>query len=194
MRISPIKSIIRNLTDQKFTTPVNSGLRIVVTAKNTPGDTAKIVGDVFTLMNRTDVVEAFAGAIIDGRISLEYVVDGIAKITTNTATPNINSSVSMQERIKNFGKTPTATVETPKAPEKPAEKNSEKQEQGVEEPSKEADKGADKAQGGVDTCKQEATDRAPVSEPPKEADKAPEKPAENTPAKPQRKQRQIKLN
>ena len=176
MRISPIKTIIRNLTDQKFTTPINSGLRIVVTAKNTPGDTAKIVGDVFTLMDRTDVVEALAAAVLDGKVSLEYVIDTIATVTDNKETPNINSSVAMQERIKKYRK-PVAIADSINTA-------------GDVVPLAVEAADTAKVTDTPDVDQKPEIESAPAAAEPTE----PAKESEPAPAKPQRKPRQIKVN
>lgn len=104
MITSPIKTIIKNLTDQKFTTPINSGLRIAITANGEKGDTAIISGDVFTMMDRTPVAEALISAILTGKVSLEYVIDRLGKITENSNDPNINSSVTTRDKIAKLNK------------------------------------------------------------------------------------------
>ena len=99
MIYSAIKSIIRNNTDRKFNTPINSRLRIVITPKGEAGDSAIISGDVFTLIDRTTAMEALVNAILDERISLEYVIDKIVSVTPNEAEPNLNSCVAIRDAV-----------------------------------------------------------------------------------------------
>lgn len=182
MTTSPIKTVIKNLTKQKFTTPINSRLRIALAAREDKGDTAIIAGDVFSLMDRTQVAEALISAVLDKRVSLSYVIDQIADITENTGDPNINSSVAIRDRVALYNKdTKAKPVEVKQEP--PA-----KQEETVKE--------------------EPATPPEPVAEPPKQEEtvivaetetrpttpEEPAKPAEpvKEPAKPRK--RQIKVN
>lgn len=99
MITSPIKSIVRNLTDKKYTTPITSRMRIVLDPAGTATDTARIDGDVFTLMDRTVVAEALVNDILANKVSLTYVVDKVATLITNTEAANINSSVTLRDAV-----------------------------------------------------------------------------------------------
>lgn len=125
MIYSAIKSIIRNNTDRKFNTPINSRLRIVITPKGEAGDSAIISGDVFTLIDRTTAMEALVNAILDERISLEYVIDKIVSVTPNESEPNLNSCVAIRDAVakRNGGLKAIEKVNIPVVPaeEKQAE-------------------------------------------------------------------------
>lgn len=114
MITSPIKSIIKNLTDKKYTTPVTSRMRIVLEPKGQAGDTARVDGDVFTLMDRTAVVEALLADVLDKKVSLLYVVDKVAELQENNDTANINSSVTFRDRVTALNKPVSKATQTKK--------------------------------------------------------------------------------
>lgn len=184
MVISVIKSIVKNLTDSKLSISISSHMRLELSPYGTAGDVATIVGDVFTRMERTQAVEAFANLLLDGKAALTYSIDKVAQYCENDGTPNINSGIVIQSRVAeiNKGKRISApSIEIESEPEEVAEAPDKNEEPEVTEPAKVEEQ-------EIITTEAEAPEEAPKKSPEVTEVKAEE------PTKPTRKPRQIKAN
>ena len=175
MIISPIKTIIKNLTSQKFTAPVTSRVRIVITPKGEDGDTAIIRGDVFTLIDRAAVAENLISALLRKDISLTYMVDNLGVVEHNTGEPNIDSSATIQAEVAKLNKKLTKA-------QKPADIVEPTPEVKTPEPRPTKTEEAADTADTSDTANPEVTETAPKAETPQPAEKATRKPRQIKPA------------
>ena len=184
MIISVIKSIVKNLTDKKLSITISSHLRLELAPHGTAGDVASISGDVFTRMERTQVVEAFATLLLDRKAELTYSIDKVAQYCENEGTPNINSGAIIQDKVAeiNKGKRLSAPlIEIESEPEEVAKSVDVNEEPKVEEPAK------------VEEPEIVTPEAAALEDAPKKAQAVAAVKVEE-PTKPARKPRQIKAN
>ena len=113
MTISPIKSIVRNLTGKRFIAIVSSNVRIVLEGKGKPGDTANLTGDVFSYFETTSAADGFMDSLLSEKVSLTYVIDSVVAVERNTKAPNFSGSAKTTERIKNFNRPSISEVPLP---------------------------------------------------------------------------------
>lgn len=99
MTISPIKSIISNLTSEKLIIPVTSHMRLVLEPKGNKGSDTSVRGDIFTLMERTPVVDSLTTLLLDKKAELTYVIDVVASVVKNSGVANIDSNAALQKKV-----------------------------------------------------------------------------------------------
>ena len=73
--ISPIKTIVKNLSNSAIRFRVSSRLAVAMAPAGTQGDTAKIVGDIFSLVDGDRSAVYILSMVKDGNIAISYTMD-----------------------------------------------------------------------------------------------------------------------
>lgn len=77
---SPIRSVVRNLSDRKIRYDFGKQRSLTVTPKGTAYDVASIEGDVFSLFRDSREAEALIQGIIRGVVEVSYVIESPYKV------------------------------------------------------------------------------------------------------------------
>jgi hypothetical protein len=73
--ISPIKTIVKNLSKSPIQFRVSGRLALAMSPAGTAGDTAKLTGELFTLLDGDKTASYVLSMIQDGNIEVSYTMD-----------------------------------------------------------------------------------------------------------------------
>ncbi len=163
--ISPIKTIIKNLSNSAIRFRVSSRLAVAISPAGTAGDTAKITGELFSLVDGDRSATYILSMIKDGNIAVSYTVDKAFDIAE---ADKINMIVPVGDVSAWYNSkcavAPVKAKEEPKKVEEPKQDTVKQEEpKKVEEPKQEEQKPAEQP-------------AEPATEEPKEEPKAKEEP------------------
>lgn len=151
---SPIRSVVKNLSDRKIRYDFGKQRSLTVTPKGTAYDVASIEGDIFSLFRDSREAEALIQGIIRGVIEVSYVIELPYKVgvVDSRQMSMIGALAPKYEKWLKESKSSTEAKEEAPKEEAPATEETKEE----EEPKEEA------------SATEETKEEAPVEEEPKE--------------------------
>ena len=183
--ISPIKTIIKNLSNTAVRFRISSRLAVAMTPAGTNGDIVKLTGDLFTLLDSDRSATYVLSMIKSNSIEVSYDVDSL--FTCKVAS-EINMCVPCGDVSDWY--TTKCTVATPavskkEEPKKDAEAPAPKQEEPKQELPKQEEKPVEEVKPGVKKAEapnqEEAKAEEPKVEEPKKEEPKAEEPKKEAP-------------
>lgn len=120
--ISPVKTLIANMTDRPSRLYLKGRSLFVISPKNTPGSVVEIEGDVFSRIENNTEAEFFLEQILNGYLTISYSVDERFVCTGCPQNTNMNLPSKYVSRYRGEDKKEKVVVKAVNESKKPEEK------------------------------------------------------------------------